>query len=124
MTNLAIHRKDFQAIVATLQHYIDGAVTGESARMRLAFHPDATIFGYDESGLFAGSMQKLFDWTDDTGPAPDMEAEIVSIEIAATVATARLELYDWDDLRFTDFMTLLKVGSEWKIVNKVFHQHE
>jgi hypothetical protein len=48
---------------------------------------------------------------------------IASIDLIDTVATVRLELDNWTDHRYTDLFTLLKVGGEWKIMNKVFHLH-
>ena len=91
--------------------------------MKLAFHSDATIFGYIGSDLFAGPIQKLFDWNDQNGAATELEGRITSIDLVETVATVRLELENWSGRRFTDMFTLLKVDGEWKIMNKVFHLH-
>ena len=91
--------------------------------MKPAFHRDATIFGYVGAELFAGPIQKLFDWNDETGPATELQTRIASIDLADTVATVRLELDNWTGHRFTDLFTLLKVDGTWKITNKVFHLH-
>lgn len=91
--------------------------------MKHAFHRDATIFGYVGSNLFAGPIQQLFAWNDENGPATELQAKIVSINLIGTVATVRLELDNWTGHRFTDLFTLLKVDGEWKIMNKVFHLH-
>ena len=37
---------DYDAITRTVQHYINGGKTGKTDEMKLAFHPQATIFGY------------------------------------------------------------------------------
>ena len=91
--------------------------------MKPAFHDDATIFGYVGPDLFAGPIQALFDWIDQNGAATELQGRITSIDIIETVATVRLELENWSGRRFTDLFTLLKVGGEWKIMNKVFHLH-
>jgi hypothetical protein len=91
--------------------------------MKLAFHKDATIFGYIGPDLFAGPIQGLFDWNDQNGAATALEGRIASIDVVETTATVRLELENWSGHRFTDFFTLLKVDGEWKIMNKVFHLH-
>ena len=114
---------DYDAIVNTVQHYIDGAKSGEGDRMKPAFHEDATIFGYVGNDLFAGPIKLLFDWNDSNGAATELQARIVSIDIANTAATVRLELDNWTGTRFTDFFTLLKVDGKWRIMNKVFHTH-
>lgn len=114
---------EYDAIARTVQNYINGGKTGNTADMKLAFHPDATIFGYAGGELFAGPIQRLFDWNDQNGPATELQARIAGIEIIETVATVRLELDNWTGHRFTDLFTLLKVDGEWKIMNKVFHLH-
>jgi len=111
------------AIAKAVQHYIDGAKSGSSPEMRHAFHADATIFGYEGDSLFAGPIQQLFDWNDKNGPAADLKANIVNIDVAGTIATVRLELDNWTGTNYTDLFTLLKVDGHWKIVNKVFHIH-
>jgi len=114
---------EYDAIAKTVQHYIDGAKSGTGKDMKPAFHEDATIFGYVGDDLFAGPIQRLFDWNDENGPAMELKSRIVSIDLADTVATVRLELENWTGYRFTDLFTLLKVDGEWKIMNKVFHLH-
>ena len=89
--------------------------------MRRAFHDDATIFDYVGDSLFAGPIQRLFDWYDQNGPARDLQAKIVNIDVAGTIATVRLELDNWTGTNYTDLFTLLKVDGHWKIMNKVFH---
>ena len=114
---------EYEAIARSVQHYIDGARAGSGATMKVAFHDDAQIFGFASDGLFAAPIQQLFDRVDTTGPAPDTQARIASIEIANTVATVRLELDQWAGRRFTDLFTLLKIDGTWTIMNKVFHLH-
>jgi hypothetical protein len=114
---------EYDAIAATVQHYIDGAKSGRGDDMKPAFHPDATIYGYVGPDLFAGPIQLLFDWNDQNGPATGLQARIADLDVAGTVATVRLEIDDWTGHRFTDRFNLLKVDGAWKIMNKVFHLH-
>ena len=123
MNHTTSEASDRDAIAKTLQHYIDGARTGSGDTMKLAFHEDATIFGYAGDDLLAGPIQGLFDWNDENGPATGLKVLGTDVDLAGTVATVRLELDDWTGDRFTDLFTLLKVDGEWKITNKVFHLH-
>lgn len=118
-----MNNNDCQLIESTIQHYIDGAKSGKGNDMKPAFYKDATIFGYIGSDLFAGPIQKLFDWNDKNGPAKNIITKIVNIDIEGSIATARLESDNWTGHKFTDFFTLLKVDGDWKIINKVFHLH-
>ncbi len=122
-TTQSVNVSEHEAIAEVVQHYIDGAKSGRGDDMKPAFHEDATIFGYAGADLFAGPIGKLFAWNDGNGPAMELQARIASIDLVDTVATVRLELDNWTGARYTDLFTLLKVGGEWKIMNKVFHLH-
>jgi Putative lumazine-binding len=123
MTDASTNVSEYDAIAKTFQHYIDGAKSGRSATMRPGFHQDATIFGYVGADLWGGPIQKFFDYNDRNGPAKDIEVRIASIDVFDTIAVARLEIDNWTGHRYTDLFTLLKVDSEWKIMNKVFCLH-
>ncbi len=123
MSNTQTDVSEHDAIAKSIQHYIDGAKSGSGDDMKPAFHKDATIFGYAGADLFAGPIQRLFDWSDENGPAAELQARIASIDLVDTVATARLELNNLGGYRYTDLFTLLKVDGEWKIMSKVFHLH-
>ena len=123
MGDVSNNTSDNEMIEKTVQFYIDGAKSGKGDDMKPAFHNDATIFGYIGDDLFAGPIQKLFDWNDKNGPATELETKIASIDIVGTIATVRLESDNWTGHKFTDFFTLLKVEDAWKIMNKVFHLH-
>lgn len=115
---------DYEAITRLVQHYIDGAVSGNGSDMKPAFHDDATIFGYVGPDLFAGPIQGLYDWNDENGPAKGLIFRIASIDIVDTIASVRVETDNWTGHRFTDFFNVLKLDGEWKIMNKIFHLHQ
>ena len=123
MSNIPADTSDNDMIKQTVQHYIDGAISGKGDDMKPAFHADATIFGYIGDDLFAGPIQGLFDWNDQNGAATGLEVKIANIDIVGTIAAVRLELDNWTGHQFTDLFTLLKVDGDWKIMNKVFYLH-
>ncbi|MFN2412266.1 MAG: nuclear transport factor 2 family protein [Pyrinomonadaceae bacterium] len=43
-----------------------------------------------------------------------------SVEVSGNAARPKIIL-DYPTVRFVDYMTLLKINGEWKIVSKVFH---
>ena len=112
----------FEEIGSTLQHYIDGAKAGDDALVRKAFLPQARI-----QGAYGG---KPVDWTLEEfcgviakgGPAPELVARIVAIDVAGAAGTARLEIIHWRGTRYTDFFVLLNNGG-WRIAAKVFFAH-
>ncbi len=116
-------QRDIEAISSVIQTYAEGGRKGDAAIMRPAFRDDATIHGYLGGGLLAGPIHILFDWVTESPPAPDLEANIVNVDLAETVATARVEIIGWLGHHFTDQFTLLKENGAWTITSKVFHTH-
>ena len=123
MSNAATAADDREGIAAAIQHYLDGAISGSSKTMSLAFHEGATIYGYIGPDLFGGPIQGLYDWHDSNGAASELQSRIASIDIEGSIATARVELDNWTGHRFTDMFTLLKTDGRWQIINKVFYLH-
>lgn len=123
MSNAATAVDDREGIAAAIQFYLDGAVSGSSETMSLAFHEGATIYGYIGPDLFGGPIQGLYDWHDSNGAATELQSRIASIDVKGTIATARVELDNWTGHKFTDMFTLLKTDGRWQIVNKVFYLH-
>ena len=113
----------YDAILAPLQHYVEGARKGDSSLMRKAFLDGAHI-----RGSYAG---KPVDWTldefcgliDKHGPASEVKTRVVTVEHSGTAAMARLEAENWRGTRYTDFFVLLDTGAQWKIASKVFFAH-
>ena len=116
-------------ITRTIHCYITGARAGNAELMRPAFHPEATISGYCQGVEYNGSIQHVFDWIDQNGPAPNLEPRFARIEIIETIALVHLEVQGWSgrlagaNCRASDVFTLLKRDGEWKITHKLFHWH-
>jgi hypothetical protein len=123
MTNDAKSFAAYGAIADTLHTYIDSARRGDAAQMRTAFLGEASI-----RGSYGG---KATDWTvaefcsviDKGGPAADLQARVVTIELSGSAAMARLEAQNWRGMRYTDFFVLLQREGAWRIASKVFFAH-
>ena len=114
-------QKDIESISSVIESYVEGGRKGDASIMKTAFHKNATIHGIVNGSLFGGPIQIMFDWVKDNPPATELKAAIVNIDLADTVATARVELSDWNGARYTDQFTLLKENDAWSITSKVFH---
>jgi Putative lumazine-binding len=121
---------EHDAITRTMHLYIAGARAGNGDLMRPAFHPLATISGYCLGSEYSGSVEHVFQWITQNGPAADLEPRFARIEIIETIAVVHLEVQHWSgklagaNTRASDVFTLLKCNGEWKITHKLFHWHE
>jgi len=120
---LVDNQKDIEDISSVIQIYVEGGRKGDASIMKPSFRKNAIIHGHTDGGLLAGPIKMLYDWVESNPPAPDLEAKIVNIDLANTIATARVELTDWLGTRYTDQFTLLKENGTWTITSKVFHAY-
>ncbi len=105
-----------------LENYIKGQETGDPEYMKKAFHTEGNLI-FIRDGKY--STRSFADYIAGMSgkPAADeskRKRSIESIDVAGNAAVARIVL-DYPTTRFVDYMTLLKINGEWKIVNKSFY---
>ncbi len=105
-----------------LENYLKGHATGDSTYFKKAFHPEAKLF-WIRDGKFTQRTSATY-ISGASGKPADDEAQrkrsIASIDITGNSAVAKIML-DYPNALVTDYMSLLKVDGEWKIVNKIFN---
>lgn len=113
---------DTAAARVPVENYIKAHATGDAAYVRKAFHPDAKIYSYRDGKLQALTVDefaKLFIGK----PAANEDQRvrrIESVDVTGVAGSAKVYL-DYPTVAFTDYMSLLKVDGEWKIINKTFN---
>jgi hypothetical protein len=113
---------DEAGVRACIVLYFRGHATGDGENFRRAFHPDARLFFIREGKVTQWTLEEYAGRASGK-PAPDereRKRRIESIDITGNAATAKIVL-DYPAVTFTDYMSLLKIGDEWKIVNKTFY---
>jgi hypothetical protein len=121
-TSVLAQPSEEAAIRETIQHYFQGHATGNGEHFRKAFHPDAKLFFIRDG--------KLTQWTSEEyiarasgKPAADeaqRKRRIDSIDISGNAAVVKVTL-EYPNVVFTDYMSMLKMDGQWKIVNKTFY---
>ena len=105
-----------------LEHYINAHATGNPDFIRKAFFPEAKIMAFRDGKLLNLSVEEFASRFSGKPAADESQRKrrIDSLDITGNAGTARIVL-DYPDATLTDYMSLLKVDGEWKIVNKVFN---
>ncbi len=127
-TSLAAQKKskDKEAVEKALLNYLEGGTNGESARVVAAFHPSASMKYVDnKTGEFkdvpiADFLERV---KQNDGKKLDRTHKIVHLDIYGTAAHAKLEI-DGGTYIFHDYMNLLKIDGEWKVVSKIFYRED
>jgi hypothetical protein len=110
-----------EAVKVPLNNYIQGHATGNGEFFKKAFHTEGNMLWMREGKFTSRSFTEYIAGASGKPAADeaDRKRAIESIDVAGTAASARIVL-DYPTVRFVDYMTLLKIDGEWKIVSKVF----
>lgn len=113
-----------EAARVPLENYIKAHATGDPEYARKAFHTDGNLIWIREGKYTTRSFADFISGFNGK-PAADEEKrkdnrKIESIDVAGNAANAKIIL-DYPTVRFVDYMTMLKINGEWKIVSKVFY---
>ena len=105
-----------------LENYIKGHATGDGEYMRKAFHTDGNlIFVRDGKYTTRSFADYIAGFTGK--PAADeanRKRSIEMVEVSGNAGIGKIIL-DYPTARLVDYMSLLKIDGEWKIVNKIFY---
>lgn len=108
-----------ELISETIQLYFDGMIERDKSKLEKAFISEARLIGYRGENFTLTTFES---WAEATskGEARNpavYKNEIVSIRVQGNAAAVETELY-WPGIYYYDFLTLMKIDGEWKIVNK------
>ena len=110
------------AVRVPLEAYLKGHATGDPEIMKRAFHTEGNLIFIRDGKYTTRSFAEYIAGMSGKPPADEAQRKrwIETIDIAGNAAVARIIL-DYPTVKFVDYMTLLKIGGEWKIVNKSFY---
>jgi hypothetical protein len=118
---------------AVIQVITDAYVNGvhaspDPAAMRRGFHPDFRMLVLADGKMSAVTLEewagRVAKSAANAGAArPAIQAAFPQVDVAGTVASARVELYRDGKHTFTDQLLLYKFADGWKIVSKAYYTH-
>jgi hypothetical protein len=114
-----------------LKSYVHGAFNELNAdAMRKGFHPDFAIFSAKGEEI---SKYPIATWADGVAkkkanPEFDVsnnkwDANFAMVDVTGGSAMVKIELSHEGEHVYTDYLSLLRFDSGWKIVAKVYHKH-
>jgi len=117
VTTIAQNKTEEEAVRACLEEYM----SGDGNRMEKAFHPSATMKYIDvQSGEFKDvPIADFIARVKANTTKQDRKIEIVALNIEGNAANGKIKI-ETDKVIMYDYMNMLKINSEWKIVSKIF----
>lgn len=113
------------------QSYLHGAFNEQNTEaMAAGFHPDFAIFSAKGKELARYELATWIQGIEARKKTPDyepgrsaVEYRIPEIDVTGGAASAKVEILKGGELIYTDYLSLLRFESGWKIVAKVYHRH-
>ena len=115
-----------------LKSYVHGAFNELNPDAMLkGFHPDFAIFSAKGEEI---SKYPIATWAEgvrkrksdsEFNPKENMwKHKFASVDVTGGSAAVKIELHHEGEHVYTDYLSLLKFESGWRIVAKVYHKHE
>ncbi|WP_370086442.1 nuclear transport factor 2 family protein [Ekhidna sp.] len=114
-------KEDYEAIAETVNYYLIGGTNNDFETLSKAFHSEANMTYLNADGYQQVNALEFFKKGMKPGPAQNRKTRIVSIDATGHAAQAKLEI-EYDTFYFHDYMQLLKIDGEWKIISKTFYK--
>ena len=115
---------DFSAVHDVVWTYLDGLYEGDVARLERAFAPEACLYasldGKSDALPFAQWLERVRDRKSAKASGHPSTNRIISIDIEGSMALAKATS-SFPPRRFLDYLSLIKIGAEWKIIAKIYH---
>ena len=108
-----------EGVKATAMDYIEGTANGEIERIRRAFHKDAALYAVNNDGSLRRIPIDQYIGYFKEGQKNDRQGKIVSMDIVNDAANVKIEILS-GQWKFTDYLLLLKLDGQWKIINKSY----
>jgi hypothetical protein len=109
------------AVRAAIENYMQGHATGMGEHFRKVFHPDSKLFWIRDGQLTQRTSADYIAGAPGKPAADEAQRKrwIETIDITNNAAVVKVVL-DYPNAKLTDYMSMLKINGEWKIVNKTF----
>lgn len=116
---------EYHAVHQAAQAYVDGYQIGDIAGIERGFHENSIMWGYAGGELLKGPATPAFEsFFKAFGASPDLRSRLDILAIAPSAAVVRVDLENnITGSSFTDYLSLLKIDGQWKIISKVFQQY-
>ncbi|MDH0289317.1 nuclear transport factor 2 family protein [Pseudomonas sp. GD04087] len=116
---------EYDDVIQAVQAYIDGYRSGDIAGIEKAFHEDSIMWGYTGDELLQGPAVPVFaSFFKALGASPNTRSRMDILAIAPTAAVVRVDMEnDILGASFHDFLSLLKIDGQWKIISKIFQRY-
>jgi hypothetical protein len=112
---------DRAMVKATVERYLHGLKFNDTTDFHRAFWPDAKLLFIKRDGSLGQLSQAEWyrGFAASAGKEEEGTLEIVSIDVTGTAASVKV-LETYATSVYIDYLNLLRIGQDWRIVNKIY----
>jgi len=120
---LTLSEAKSKTIEETINDYFVGYMKANVSLIKKAFHEDTRLLSIENKQI---DKTEMIDWLrslevrNQRGDVRTGRLEVLSIDVTDFAAIAKIRIRV-ATTEFTDYLSLLKVGDEWKIVGKIYY---
>lgn len=118
-----MYKENIKEIESLITDYFDGIFQGDVNKLENCFHSNVNIYGDIKEVDYSKSVNEYLEGVKNRQSPKDLnepfEMKIIGIDIMGKIAMAKLHV-PMLGFNFYDYISLSKIGSNWKIVNKIF----
>ncbi|MBW3661243.1 MAG: nuclear transport factor 2 family protein [Gemmatimonadetes bacterium] len=115
-------KTDEAAVRAVVEKYFEGMMTGSPETLAEAFDPEAFLIGRGRGAPVRISFEEWAPGMDEPFEDPERYVNRIAwVDVTGDAAMARTVL-EWPEVRYVDYLSLLKIDGKWRIVNKIWNQ--
>ena len=120
-SNYSQSKSELYEIEKTLNYYLEGGTNNDFEMLSKAFHKNASMKFISNNIYKEVNAIEFFKKIIKPGPRQNRKTKITYIDINGFTASSKIEI-EYETMILTDYMNLLKIDGEWKIVSKIYNR--
>lgn len=102
------------AVRQVIQQYLDVTDKKDGEAIKRAFHPDTKLLSVGKNGLNQMSLEEWWGRVSRIPGQAQRKSQVTVLEVSGLAAVVKIDFG-----RSKDYVSLLKVNGEWRIVSKI-----
>lgn len=118
-----MYKENIKEIEYLITNYFMGIFNGDRAKLEACFNENVHIYGDIKEVEYSKSIKEYLNGVQNRQSPKDLDEsfrmKIIGIDIMGKIAMAKLHV-PMLGYNYYDYLSLTKIDSNWKIVNKIF----
>ena len=118
-----MYKENIEEIESLITNYFEGIFHGDGNKLNACFHKNVTIYGDIKGVDYLKSIDEYLEGVTNRQSPKDLHESlrmnIIGIDVMGKIAMAKLHV-PMLGYNYYDYLSLSKIGNDWKIVNKIF----